>query len=148
MWRSDPKSGSEGSSLTTVSSTRLEIWMRLFNIAKDTKIQYDDALRRIMGQHEIKTEFEAWSTFVLDRLRFTTDYKFHENIGEICSALLDRFEHEMRAQIRTDDEYSLGRFAAAMYTVTNEEYVKANGITHEPVRTKERRQRTRESSFL
>ncbi|EPS37403.1 hypothetical protein H072_8901 [Dactylellina haptotyla CBS 200.50] len=95
---------------------------RMLNTARDLKARYDDAMRRIMGQHEIKTEFEVWSTFVLDHLQFGSDYKFHEDIGEICSALLDRFEREARAEVRTDDEYSIGRFAAAMYTVTNEEY--------------------------
>ena len=33
--------------------------------ARQLKLDYDIALRRIMAQHDIKTEFEVWSTFVM-----------------------------------------------------------------------------------
>ncbi|KAK6353300.1 hypothetical protein TWF696_005272 [Orbilia brochopaga] len=99
-----------------------DIDSKMLNVARDLKSRYDEALRRIMGQHGIGTEFEVWSTFVLSHVTFSSDYKFHEEIGEICNGLLDRFEREARAEVRTEDEYSLGRFAAAMYAVTDEEF--------------------------
>ncbi|KAF3930202.1 hypothetical protein ABW20_dc0102476 [Dactylellina cionopaga] len=102
-----------------------DIDSKMLSVARDLKSRYDDALRRIMGQHEIKTEFEVWSTFVLSHVQFTSDYKFHEEIGDICNTLLERFEREVRVEIRTEDEYSIGRFAAAMYIATNREYARA-----------------------
>jgi RNA-dependent RNA polymerase len=64
---------------------------QLLEDAAAVKEQYDAAMRRIMAQHDIATEFEVWSTFVLHHANQSKDYKFHEEMGEISSALKDRF---------------------------------------------------------
>ncbi len=62
--------------------------------ATDLKQEYDAAMRRIMAQHDIKTEFEVWSTFVLHHSNQSKDYKFHEEIGQLSSALKDQYRTE------------------------------------------------------
>ncbi|KAL8835144.1 MAG: hypothetical protein Q9170_003449 [Blastenia crenularia] len=85
------------------------------------KRQYDAAVRRIMAQHDIKTEFEVWSTFVMDHSKASNDYKFHEEIGRISLALKERFRALCYQKAGGKDFKVLGPFVAAMYTVTNEE---------------------------
>ncbi|KAK6496464.1 hypothetical protein TWF481_002481 [Arthrobotrys musiformis] len=95
------------------------------NVARNLKVKYDAAIRRLMAQNDIKTEFEIWSTFALSHALIGSDYKFHEDMREMRDGLMDRFDQEIRVEIRTDDEYTLGRFVAAMYQVTHEEYSRA-----------------------
>ncbi|KAK6502188.1 hypothetical protein TWF506_002779 [Arthrobotrys conoides] len=95
------------------------------NMARDLKVKYDAAIRRLMAQNDIKTEFEIWSTFALSHALVGSDYKFHEDMKEMRDGLMDRFDQEIRVEIRTEDEYTLGRFVAAIYQITNEEYAQA-----------------------
>ncbi|KAF3188622.1 hypothetical protein TWF788_000370 [Orbilia oligospora] len=95
------------------------------NMARDLKAKYDAAIRRLMAQNDIKTEFEIWSTFALSHALVGSDYKFHEDMKEMRDGLMDRFDQEIRVEIRTEDEYTLGRFVAAIYQITNEEYTRA-----------------------
>ncbi|KAL8708247.1 MAG: hypothetical protein Q9220_006824 [cf. Caloplaca sp. 1 TL-2023] len=85
------------------------------------KQQYDEAVRRIMAQHAIKTEFEVWSTFVMSHSRASNDYKFHEEIGRLAMTLKERFRKECYEKAGSKDFEVLGPFVAAMYTVTAEE---------------------------
>jgi hypothetical protein len=41
---------------------------------------------RIMAQHDIKSEFEVWSTFVMHH-GGANDYKFHEENGGIAHTI-------------------------------------------------------------
>lgn len=93
--------------------------------ARQIKSRYDTAMRQLMGQNEINTEFEAWSAFVLTRPLVGNDYKRQEDIGREAQALKARFvdlcfetggiKHDHRSAERLDP------FVAAMYQVTNEE---------------------------
>ncbi|KAL8951423.1 MAG: hypothetical protein Q9222_002614 [Ikaeria aurantiellina] len=85
------------------------------------KQQYDEAVRRIMAQHAIKTEFEVWSTFVMSHSKASNDYKFHEEIGRLSMTLKDRFRAQCYEAAGGKDFAILGPFVAAMYTVTAEE---------------------------
>ena len=91
----------------------------------DIKKDYDAHMRRIMAQHEIKSEFEVWSTFVLEHSRTTNDFKFHEQIGQISAALKAQFRSlcYQRAGGRTFEQ--MGPFAAAMYKSTADEMAQA-----------------------
>ncbi|RVD90064.1 uncharacterized protein DFL_001045 [Arthrobotrys flagrans] len=102
-----------------------DIDQKHLNMARDLKVKYDAAVRRLMAQNDIKTEFEIWSTFALSHALIGSDYKFHEDMKEMRDGLMDRFDQEIRVEIRTEDEYTLGRFVAAMYQITNEEYTRA-----------------------
>ena len=89
--------------------------------ASDLKKHYDTALLRIMAQHEIHTEFEVWSTFVLHHSNEHKDFKFHEVIGELSTALKDQHRQSCYDAAGSKDFAVIGPFVAAMYTVTANE---------------------------
>ena len=98
------------------------------NVLQDAallKKQYDTAINRIMAQHEIRTEFEVWSTFVLHHSNDSKDFKFHEIIGELSAALKDQFRELCYQKAGGKDFERMGPFVAAMYTVTYEEMAQA-----------------------
>ncbi|KAL4805531.1 RNA dependent RNA polymerase-domain-containing protein [Aspergillus unguis] len=92
-----------------------------YDYAKSLKDEYDTAFRRIMAQHEIKTEFEVWSTFVLSHSNMNKDYKFHEEIGAISSALLEDFKKRAYEKVGGRTFELLAPLAVAMYRVTHTE---------------------------
>ncbi|KAI9757369.1 MAG: hypothetical protein M4579_003483 [Chaenotheca gracillima] len=93
----------------------------LLRDARELKKSYDAEMRRIMAQHEIQTEFEVWSTFVLHHSGERNDYKFHEEIGRISSALKDQHREACIARAGGQGFEKLGPFVAAMYVVTCKE---------------------------
>ncbi|KAL4991514.1 RNA dependent RNA polymerase-domain-containing protein [Aspergillus falconensis] len=97
----------------------------IYGFARELKDEYDIAIRRIMAQHEIKTEFEVWSTFVLSHAKIDKDYKFHEDIGAMSFALRENFKKRAFDKVggRTFDV--LAPLAVAMYRVTHKEMAAA-----------------------
>ncbi|KAN0066680.1 RNA dependent RNA polymerase domain containing protein [Elaphomyces granulatus] len=93
----------------------------LMEFSKQLKEDYDLTVRRIMAQHEIQTEFEVWSTFVLGHSHTSNDYKFHEEIGGISSTLRDRFRTECYNKVGGRHFRFLAPLAVAMYQVTCDE---------------------------
>ncbi|KKZ64996.1 RNA-directed RNA polymerase [[Emmonsia] crescens] len=93
----------------------------LLSFATNLKTQYDEDMRRIMAQHEIKTEFEVWSTFVLSHSEMTKDYKFHEDIGRISSALREKFRILCHEKAGGKEFKHLAPLAVAMYKVTSDQ---------------------------
>jgi RNA-dependent RNA polymerase len=90
-------------------------------ISRQLKAKYDTAMRRIMAQQEIETEFEVWSTFSLSKPRVGTDYKMQEELANIAGALKDRFRRICIEAAGGKDPEHLESFVAAMYQVTWEE---------------------------
>ena len=105
----------------------------IIQAAATLKFQYDAAVRRIMAQHEIKTEFEVWSTFVLQHSNAMKDYKFHEEIGRLSQALKDEFRAECYRIAGGKESKLMAPFVAAMYHVTNEEVQVALRECHQVV---------------
>ena len=93
--------------------------------AREIKEEYDAHMRRIMAQQEIKTEFEVWSTFVLQHSSTSNSFKYHEQIGEISMALKDQFRLICYERANGKDYEHIGPFAAAMYEVTAREVTAA-----------------------
>ena len=89
--------------------------------AREIKEEYDAHMRRIMAQQEIKTEFEVWSTFVLQHSSTSNSFKYHEQIGEISMALKDHFRLLCHERAGGKDYEHIGPFVAAMYKVTARE---------------------------
>jgi RNA-dependent RNA polymerase len=89
------------------------------------KRDYDSSLRRIMAQHEIKTEFEVWSTFVLDHSRASSDYKFHEQIGNLSKSLKQEFEEAIVEAAGGRSLAQLGPYAVAAYQLVSKEVTAA-----------------------
>ncbi|KAF1834188.1 RdRP-domain-containing protein [Decorospora gaudefroyi] len=92
--------------------------------AGEVKASYDEAIRRLMAKHGIRTEFEAWSVFVLSHNHESRDYKFAEEFGRTMGALKAKFRETCReaAGVTSVADFArLERFIAAMYTVTAQE---------------------------
>lgn len=100
----------------------------LLAAAKNIKAEYDAALHRILAQHDIHTEFEVYSTFVMHHSAAAKDYKFHEEIASIRDSLKDSFRKMVIERVGQRDEAKLGPFIAAMYTVTKQELDAALGV--------------------
>ena len=84
--------------------------------AAEMKAQYDAAVKRIMAQHAISTEFEVWSAFVLGHNFEKKDFTFAEELGRVTSALKESFRR-MCIQKAGGSE-NIGPLVAAIYTVT------------------------------
>jgi RNA-dependent RNA polymerase len=97
----------------------------LVQFARELKADYDAAMHRIMAQHEIKTEFEVWSTFVLSHSNMSKDYKFHEELGLISSSLRDMYRKKCYEKVGGRSFELLAPLAVAMYRVTHEEMTSA-----------------------
>ncbi|KAL9621715.1 MAG: hypothetical protein Q9160_003833 [Pyrenula sp. 1 TL-2023] len=93
--------------------------------AQKIKQEYDEAMQRIMAQHEIQSEFEVWTTFVLDHSQATGDFKFHEQIGRLSTDLKDRFRKACVEQAGGKHSVDVAFFATAMYQVTQMQLEKA-----------------------
>lgn len=97
----------------------------LIGIVKNMKKEYEESMRRIMAQHEIHSEFEVWSTFVLGHSKAASDFKFHEEIGQHSRTLKETY-YEIFCQEAGGREFGrLAPFSVAAYHVTYEEVKKA-----------------------
>ncbi|KAL1901224.1 hypothetical protein Cpir12675_000590 [Ceratocystis pirilliformis] len=91
-------------------------------LARQIKINYDIEMRRLMGQFEISTEFEAWSTFVLSKPRVGNAYKMQERIGSEVSVLKRTFRELCVEQVGGALSFTAVKpLLIAMYHVTHED---------------------------
>ncbi|KAH7405857.1 RNA dependent RNA polymerase-domain-containing protein [Phaeosphaeria sp. MPI-PUGE-AT-0046c] len=94
----------------------------LLQKAKEIKEAYDESLKKLMAKHGIRTEFEAWSVFVLAHNHENRDYKFAEEFGRTVDALKAQFRDMCREHMTSSSDWDhVGPFVAAMYTVTAQE---------------------------
>jgi hypothetical protein len=102
----------------------------LLDQVKETKRLYDESLRRLMAQHGIRTEFEIWTTFILEHNHENRDYKIQEELGEAAAALKRQFQdmcyEGAGTTPRERDWEKLKLWVAAMYTVTAQEVAAAS----------------------
>ncbi|KAL1613050.1 hypothetical protein SLS60_001282 [Paraconiothyrium brasiliense] len=92
--------------------------------ANEIKYEYDSELRRLMAKHAIRTEFEAWSVFVLAHNLEARDYTFAEEFGRTIVLLKSRYQelcYEAAGVAGRHEFEKLAPFVAAMYTVTAHE---------------------------
>ena len=99
---------------------RYQLENNLLKEARKIKSQYDIAMRRVMGQLEIRTEFEVWSGFVLSRPRVGSDYKVQEKVGREAAGLKKQFR-DLCLKAVEEQSFDKLEFIAAMYKVTWEE---------------------------
>lgn len=102
-----------------------ELDTKMLQDAADLKSEYDEAMHRVMAQHQIETEFEIWSTLVLHHAREKGDFKFHEIVGEIANTLKSRFREACYEKAGGKTFEQIGPFVAAMYTVTSDQLSQA-----------------------
>ena len=93
----------------------------IYQHARILKGAYDESMRQIMAQHQIKTEFEVWTTFVLNHSKKSNDFKFHEEIGRLSAALKEQYFDEIADLMHGRDLAHLAPFAVAAYQITQME---------------------------
>ncbi|KAK5117494.1 hypothetical protein LTR85_008879 [Meristemomyces frigidus] len=128
-----------------------ELSDELLRNALDVKLQYDEAVRRVMAQYGIKTEFEVYTTFVLGHPSDVGDYKLVETLCETVSGLKE-YHQEMCYEkagttARERDWSKMGPFIAAMYAVTAREMSAALAANNEMRLVGGQLQPVRASSF-
>lgn len=110
-----------------ILNSGIETGDELLSTAAALKTVYDADIRRVMAQHEINTEFEVWSTFVLSHANMSKDYKFHEELGQISTALRERHLNACYEKAGGKSFDALAPLAVAMYSVTSEQMKEALG---------------------
>jgi RNA-dependent RNA polymerase len=101
--------------------------------AMEIKHEYDSELIRLMAKHAIRTEFEAWSVFVLSHNLEARDYTFAEEFGRTIGLLKTRYQelcYEAAGVAGRHEFEKLAPFVTAMYTVTATEMETAVGEGH------------------
>lgn len=93
----------------------------MLKTVRQTKSQYDTAMRRILANQEIGSEFEVWTTFLLKKPRAGNDYKYQEEVARLSAALKDHFRALCIEKAGGKDFETLKPFIAGMYKVTKEE---------------------------
>ena len=114
--------------LTDTFDPRILQWKpkpEIIDIVKDMKKEYEESMRRIMAQHEIQSEFEVWSTFVLSHSKAARDFKFHEEIGQHSRTLKEAYYEIFCEEAGGREFRKLAPFAVAAYHVTHEEVKQA-----------------------
>ncbi|KPM40471.1 RNA-dependent RNA polymerase 1 [Neonectria ditissima] len=93
----------------------------MLNAAKKIKRDYDTSVRRILNQHDVKTEFELWTGFAMSKPPVGSDYKRQEELGREYGVLKQRFRDICYEAAGGKHAEAVDRFVAAMYLVTEEE---------------------------
>lgn len=93
-------------------------------VAKSIKAQYDVAVRRLLKQFRIATEFELFSGWAMSKPAIGSDYKRQEDLGHQYDSLKQRFREMCVEAAGASSGYQLDKLVAAMYGVTEEEVAK------------------------
>jgi RNA-dependent RNA polymerase len=89
------------------------------------KSQYDSRIRKIMAQHDIATEFEVWSAFVMSHNGEKKDYSFAEELGTLVEAVRSTFREICETAAGGRNSETFLPFVAAMYTITSRQLQEA-----------------------
>ncbi|KIW15418.1 hypothetical protein PV08_05464 [Exophiala spinifera] len=93
----------------------------IMDLVRQLKKDYDESMRRIMAQHQICTEFEVWSTFVMHHSKAARDFKFHEEIGEHSKNLKQQYYDAFVTEARGTEFEKLVPFAVAAYRLARDQ---------------------------
>ena len=107
-----------------------ELDSHILAAAHEVKYEYDEAIRRLMTRHGVKTEFEIWTTFIMEHNHESRDFKIAEEMGETVAGLREQFQNTCYEAAGTTalvrDWGKMRLFIAAMYTVTAQDVAQAN----------------------
>lgn len=98
--------------------------------ASKIKAEYDTAVRRLLSQHALKTEFELYTGFALTKPAVGSDYKIREDLDREFRSLKEHYQDICIEAAGGKQAENIEPFVAAMYTVT-EEQVKAALSEHD-----------------
>lgn len=88
---------------------------------RQLKSEYDQALRSLMAQRGISTEFEFWTGFALTKPIIGSQYKLQEDLGREGTSLKMRFRDSIKNMAGGATFDALAPYVAAMYKVNEEE---------------------------
>ncbi|KAF5237407.1 hypothetical protein FAUST_6065 [Fusarium austroamericanum] len=100
---------------------RFELDNETLGVARKIKAEYDTAVRRVLSQNSLKTEFELFTSFPLTRPAVGSDYKFAEDLGCEFRSIKEHYQDVCIEAAGGKDAEKLEPFVAAMYTVTEEQ---------------------------
>ncbi|CAG1975402.1 unnamed protein product [Fusarium graminearum] len=100
---------------------RFELDKETLGVARKIKAEYDTAVRRILSQNSLKTEFELFTSFPLTRPAVGSDYKFAEDLSCEFRSIKEHYQDVCIKAAGGKDAEKLEPFVAAMYTVTEEQ---------------------------
>ncbi|KAH6607382.1 hypothetical protein Trco_003695 [Trichoderma cornu-damae] len=89
--------------------------------ARKIKNEYDTAVRRMLSQHSLETEFELYTSWAMSKPPIGSDYKRQEEIGKEYDAVKQRFRDMCIEAAAGHADNKLDMFVAAMYTITEQE---------------------------
>lgn len=95
--------------------------------ARRIKADYDRAVRRILAQLKLATEFELWTGYAMSKPAVGTEYKRQEVLGQESETLRSHFRRLCEETAGGSSHEMIDPFVAAMYKVTEEETVASLG---------------------
>ncbi|PHH87352.1 hypothetical protein CDD83_8988 [Cordyceps sp. RAO-2017] len=102
-------------------TTKFELENGQLEAARRIKAQYDLAVRRILAQLNVATEFELYTSWAMSKPAVESDYKRQEQLGREFDLLKARHRELCYEAAGGSDPDKLDRFVAAMYRVTEQE---------------------------
>ncbi|EFY93089.1 suppressor of ascus dominance [Metarhizium acridum CQMa 102] len=113
---------------------RYEFDKSTLTAAREIKAQYDSAIRRLMVQYHVETEYELYTGWVMSNTSISSNYKRQEDLGLEFDVVKQRFREQCCNVAGGSEAPQLDKFVAAMYKVTEEQVNKArNRGDDEPV---------------
>jgi RNA-dependent RNA polymerase len=100
---------------------RFELDNETLKAARKIKTEYDAAVRRILSQNALKTEFELFTSFPLTKPPVGSDFKFAEDLSCEFRSLREHYQDMCIEAAGGKDAENLEPFVAAMYTITEEQ---------------------------
>ncbi|CAH0017760.1 unnamed protein product [Clonostachys rhizophaga] len=100
---------------------KFELSDDILRTVADVKKEYDISMRRLLTQHNIKTEFELWTGFAMSKPAIGSDYKMQEVLGKEYETLKQRFREICYQKAGGDSVEKIDPFVAAMYKVTEDQ---------------------------
>uniref|UniRef100_A0A8H7NJT6 RNA-dependent RNA polymerase n=1 Tax=Bionectria ochroleuca TaxID=29856 RepID=A0A8H7NJT6_BIOOC len=102
-------------------TNKFELSDDILRTVTDVKKDYDISMRRLLTQHNIKTEFELWTGFAMSKPAIGSDYKMQEVLGKEYETLKQRFREICYQKAGGDSTEKRDLFVAAMYKVTEDQ---------------------------
>ncbi|CAH0039248.1 unnamed protein product [Clonostachys solani] len=100
---------------------KFELSDDMLRTVTDVKKEYDISMRRLLTQHNIKTEFELWTGFAMSKPAVGSDYKMQEVLGKEYETIKQRFREICYQKAGGNSPEKIDPFVAAMYKVTEDQ---------------------------
>ncbi|RGP77438.1 putative rna-dependent rna polymerase sad-1 [Fusarium longipes] len=100
---------------------KFELDNEILKAARKIKTEYDTAVRRVLSQHALKTEFELYTGFALTKPSVGSDYNFREDLDREFRSIKEHYQDVCIQAAGGKNAENIEPFVAAMYTITEEQ---------------------------